>query len=227
VVRLVRTATGKEVARLTVPEPTRLGVVCFTPDGSQLITQGSENGGLHIFDLRAIRRQLREIGLDWSDEPLPAPAEERSRTPLDIRVVGADLVGRNPRVLNEVWRLVTGPARQRDPARALELIQEEMKLQPNDPTFLSTLGVVQYRNGQYKEAVATLEKSLAASKGQSDAIDLFFLAMCHGRLGDAAKAKDCFDRAVKWVEAQKDLPAQQVEQLKAFRAEAEAALQAP
>jgi uncharacterized protein HemY len=159
---------------------------------------------------------------------LPAPAEERSRTPLDIRVVGADLVGRNLKALfNDAWQLVTGPAGQRDPARALELIQETMKLQPNDPNFLTILGVVQYRNGQYKEAAATLEKSLAAGKGQSDATNLFFLALCHARLNDRDKAKSCFDRAVKWVEAHKDLPAQQVEELKAFHAEAEAALQAP
>jgi hypothetical protein len=228
VVRLVRTATGKEVARLTAPEQTRLSPQCFTPDGSQLITVGTESGALHIFDLRAIRQQLRELGLDWSDEPLPTPAEEPSRTPLDIRVVGAELLGRNPMALNnEAWRLVTGPAGQRDPARALKLIEEAVKLLPNETTFLNTLGVIQYRNGQYKEAAVTLEKSLAADKGQSDAFDLFFLTMCHAKLGDAARAKDCFDRAVKWVEAQKDLPPQQVEELKAFRAEAEAALRAP
>jgi serine/threonine protein kinase/WD40 repeat protein len=88
VVRLVRTATGKEVARLTAPEQTRLGQVCFTPDGSRLITWGEERRALHIFDLHAIRRGLREIGLDWSDEPLPAPSNAAAKAePLDIRVV--------------------------------------------------------------------------------------------------------------------------------------------
>jgi serine/threonine protein kinase/WD40 repeat protein len=93
VVRLVQTATGKEVARLTAPEQTRLTPQCFTPDGSRVITRGAESGALHIFDLRAIRQQLREIGLDWSDEPLPA-AEGPLPPPLDVRVVGAKLPGK-------------------------------------------------------------------------------------------------------------------------------------
>jgi tetratricopeptide (TPR) repeat protein len=224
-VRLVCTATGKEVARLTDPEQARLGVVCFTPDRSQLITYGCESRALHIFDLRVIRQQLREIGLDWSDEPLPAPTEEPPRTPLDIRVVGAELAGQDPMAINnQAWLLVTGPAEQRDPKKALELIQDAVKLQPNEQLLLNTLGVVQYRNGQLKEAVAALEKSLAAGKIRSDASALFFLAMCHAKLGEPDQAKDYFGRALKWTPAQQDLPAQRFEELKAFRAEAEDAL---
>ncbi len=121
---------------------------------------------------------------------------------------------------NQAWHLVTGSG-QRDPARALELIARAIKRRPNDPTFLNTLGVVQYRNGNYAKALVTLEKSLAAGAGRSDAFDLYFLAMCHARLGDPTQAKDCFARAVKWTAAQKNLPPQYAEELKAFRAEAE------
>jgi WD40 repeat protein len=220
VVRLVRTATGKEVARLTAPEETRLSPQCFTPDGSLLITVGSESTALHVFDVRAIRQQLRELDLDWDAPPSPA-AVPTAPAPLEVRVVGADslldLKGLNYRA----WRLVTGPAEQRDPARALQLIRKAVKHEPVEAMHWNVLGVVQYRNGQYREAVAALEKSLAAGQGQFDAYDLFFLAMCHARLGDAAKAKDCFERAVKWVEAQKTLPPLHVEELRAFRAEAE------
>jgi uncharacterized protein HemY len=128
---------------------------------------------------------------------------------------------------NRAWSLATGPADQRDPAQALKLIQDALKLQPDETSFQNTLGVIQYRNGQYAQAITRLEKSLRINKGEFAAFDLFSLAMCHAKLGDAAKAKDCFDRAVRWTEAQKNLPADYVEELKAFRTEAEAELRTP
>jgi tetratricopeptide (TPR) repeat protein len=128
---------------------------------------------------------------------------------------------------NRAWRLVTGPPGQRDPKQGLELIRKAVEMEPDEPMYQNTLGVALYRNSRWTESIAALEKSLALSKGQWDAFDLFFLALCHAKLGDAAKAKDCFDRAVKWTEAQKNLQAQHVEELKAFRSEAEAELRAP
>jgi WD40 repeat protein/Tfp pilus assembly protein PilF len=83
VVRLVHPETGVEVARLTAPEKTRLLPWGFTPDGGTLLTCGLESRDLHVFDLRAIRAGLRELGLDWDDEPLPA-ARPRPDKPLHV-----------------------------------------------------------------------------------------------------------------------------------------------
>ncbi len=64
--------------------------------------------------------------------------------------------------------------------------------------------------------------------GTADAYDLFVLAMCHQRLGDADKARNCQDRAVRWCqEHEGGLPVQQREELKVFRQEAAAMLKPP
>ena len=146
---------------------------------------------------------------------------DRSHADAD-RKKAAEVARNDPRQLNNrAWRLLTGPAAERDPVRALELAKKIIERAPDSQEYLNTLGVAQYRNGLYGESIATLENSLKAGKGQFDAFDLFFLAMCHAKLGDSLKARDCFDRALKWTEAHKDLPAQHKEELKAFRAEAE------
>jgi hypothetical protein len=64
-VRLVEAASGREIIQL--PDP-RLesALPLFTPDGTRLITLTNGNvPGIHIWDLRSIRRQLAKMGLDW------------------------------------------------------------------------------------------------------------------------------------------------------------------
>jgi WD40 repeat protein len=221
VVRLVAPATGKELARLTAPEPEALQPHCFAADGTLLVCLNVDREALQIFDLRRIRGRLAALGLDW--DALPYPAAAGAGKPQTFEFVGVDLIDPQAAATelnNQAWRLVTGPAEQRDPEAALEPIQQALKHRPNDPNFLNTLGVVQYRRRQYAAAVAALEKSLANAPGQHDGVNLFFLAMCHARLGAGGMARDCFDRAVRWLEGRRGLPARQVEELQTYRAEA-------
>ncbi len=135
------------------------------------------------------------------------------------------LLPRHPKALNDrAWTLATGSIDQRDAERAVALARQAVALAPGEQESLNTLGVALYRAGQYAEAVAVLEQSLAAGKGEFDAFDEFFLAMAHYRLGRANRARACFDRAVRWLSERKNLPAQSIPELTRFRAEAEAVL---
>jgi serine/threonine protein kinase/WD40 repeat protein/tetratricopeptide (TPR) repeat protein len=135
------------------------------------------------------------------------------------------LLPKDPMALNNrAWTYATGPIDQRDPERAVALAQRAVALAPGEQVSLNTLGVALYRAGQYAEAISALEQSLAAGKGEFEAFDLFFLAMAHHRLGHADQARACFDRSVRWWDAQKNLPAREVAELAAFRAEVESVL---
>jgi predicted Zn-dependent protease len=123
------------------------------------------------------------------------------------------------------WLLLTGPKELRDPEQALPQARKAVELEPDQRHFLNTLGVALYRTGKIGEAVPVLERSLDAGKGQINASGLFFLAMCHHRQGDAARARQCLEDGRRWFQTHKDkLPAGWVEELSAFQAEADAVL---
>jgi tetratricopeptide (TPR) repeat protein len=125
------------------------------------------------------------------------------------------------------WTTAALRASGRAPARALALARLPVELAPDQAIYRNTLGVIQYRAGRFAEAIATLEKGLAVGDGQFDGFDLFPLAMAHERLGHRAAARDCFDRAVRWLGNQQGLSEQYARELAAFRAEAQALLDSP
>ncbi len=68
VVALFDPATSQRLATLESPDPVHLSWLSFSPDGTHLAA-ASENQTIQIWDLRAIRRQLRELRLDWDRPP--------------------------------------------------------------------------------------------------------------------------------------------------------------
>jgi tetratricopeptide (TPR) repeat protein len=128
---------------------------------------------------------------------------------------------------NLAWLLATAPGPFRKPAEAIEHARRAVELAPGNQLSLNTLGVALYRAGKFADSIETLQKSLAAGKGQLEAFDLFFLAMAHHRLGHREAARGCYDRAVRWLGEQKGINQQYVKDLAGFRGEAEALLARP
>jgi hypothetical protein len=68
--------------------------------------------------------------------------------------------------------------------------------------------------------VPHLKAALKGPKGATTAFDLFHLAMCHHRLGDAGQARARFDEGVRYATLHKWLDPTQGESLQATQAEA-------
>ncbi len=368
-IALIDRASGRRLARLGSPGQSRVYAMTFTPDGTRLIGADQDNLITHVWDLRKLREELKQLGLDWDAPAYPPPEPEPAGaavpqvrvhlgsleddaalgdrpTPEHLRrLVGlnslvlafqpfnfkayrqrgrayarlddyrraiadysaallltpdaaerADLLarragnyiwlgeeGRGRADLGEAdrldaargatarhslarsllrrsmrpgrrggaaglrdlrlavrldpemgvahnnlaWLLLAGPPELRAPAEALRHAYRAAELADRPRVYDNTLGVALYRNGEYARAIPALERSLAAGGGETDAYDLYFLAMCHAKLGDKALAKECFERAVRWVESKTGLRAEYAEELRQFRAEAEVALRRP
>jgi tetratricopeptide (TPR) repeat protein len=113
------------------------------------------------------------------------------------------------------------------PRQAVALAQRAVQAAPNQGDRWHTLGIAEYRAGHQMAALAALMKSIELSKG-GDASDSFFLAMAFHELGRRTEARQYYDRAVAWMEQNKQAlkqNAQQAEELCRFRDEAEQVLE--
>ncbi len=107
------------------------------------------------------------------------------------------------------------------------MARQAIALEPRKSLYLESLGAALYGVGRYAEAIDVLERSLKAGRGQTDAFELFFLAMSHRGLGRPGQALMYFDRGVRWLDGKKELAPKHVRELTTFRAEARAVLAGP
>jgi WD40 repeat protein len=235
-VRLWDADSGRHL--LTVADyPAGVNRLAFSPDGRRLAS-GNVTSIVRIWETEAFpetvirqrelvariqdvfrRTGLREEVLSRFRPDHSLNDEERAFT---FQVAGS--CQESPALLQDlVWRAVQAPDRDHAVYQlALRPIRTAIRLAPqSDNRHRTTLGLALYRSGEYRQAMTTLEIESASDKETSSALNLFFLAICHARLGEPAKAKAYFDRAVKWVQGQKSLPAEHVEELKTFWIEAE------
>ncbi len=247
VLHLKEVATGRTVARLEDPCGDRATWQAFTPDGTRLVVAANYASAIHVWDLRAIRKRLKDMNLDWDwPEFPPAPAGKPAAAPLAIEVPSGNpirptltpeqrarraieryrrAVKARPdeaRPCNDLaWAYLTAPEALRDVEAAMPLAEKAVRLAPNSAHFRNTLGVAYYRAARYRDAVEVLRPNVEKQVDWALAHDLFFLAMSHHRLGEAARARAYYDWAVRWVATQRNLKPEHREELRAFRAEAE------
>jgi serine/threonine protein kinase/WD40 repeat protein len=249
VIHLMDSATFRTVARLEDPHGDRPVWQGFTPDGTQLVVVTDHAKAIHIWNLRAIRARLKEMNLDWDwPEFTSAPIDRAGDNPLTMEVVLGDLAKpaltrderaqesikrfrRNlettpdsARACNDLaWILISAPEKFRNAEEAVPLAEKAVRLDAN-PLHRNTLAVAYYRVGRYRQAVELLGHNVSDQGDSLLAFDLYILAMSYHRLGEAVRARDYYDWAVRWTKMQ-TLGATHTEELAAFRAEAEELLE--
>jgi serine/threonine protein kinase/tetratricopeptide (TPR) repeat protein len=85
----------------------------------------------------------------------------------------------------------------RIPNEAVDLASKAVQISPNNGTYLNTLGVAQYRAGQWNEAIETLGKSVALLPESHFAYSGFFLAMAHWQFDQRERANEYYEKAVE------------------------------
>ena len=98
------------------------------------------------------------------------------------------------------WFLAHCPDKAiRDTAAAIKHARRATELQANVGTYWFTLGMVQYRNGDWRDSLASLDK-MKAKGGEFDASDWFLIAMNRHQLKQKNAARSALGKAVEWIE---------------------------
>ncbi len=97
------------------------------------------------------------------------------------------------------WLLAHCPVRRlRDTRASIEHARRAAGLRPDLADYWFTLAMVQYRNGDYRASLATLE-IIKAKQGEFDASDWLLSALNLRRLDQKPQAREAVDKALDWM----------------------------
>jgi serine/threonine protein kinase/WD40 repeat protein len=97
------------------------------------------------------------------------------------------------------------PRPLRELERAVSLGRRAVELVPEAGACWNALGEGLLRVRRYHEAIATQERSLKTGHWRLDGLAFFILAISQHRVGDCAKARENFDRGVRWLRAERGI----------------------
>jgi WD40 repeat protein/tetratricopeptide (TPR) repeat protein len=191
IVRLVETETGRTLARFESPDLCSAQWATCTPDGSRLVITTNDGPAVHVWDLRAIRRRLADLGLDWDAPPLPS-AESSSgvaedRPSLKVEVDFGPLTGYSEECKNHL---------EQHTVPAQELVArhtDRLKAHPDEVESLHQRGHAMRRLNRIEEAL--VDFSAASALRPLDAHLRAYQGVCLLDLKRYASALDYLNQA--------------------------------
>jgi tetratricopeptide (TPR) repeat protein len=141
------------VARLESPDLCDIWWSTFSPDGSRLVVTTNDRPApaVHVWDLRAIRRRLVELGLDWDAPPLPgseaSPGDQRDRPSLKVEVDFGPLKRHSEQYQSHLEQYAV-PAEE-----LVTRYTERLRAHPDDPGSLHQRGHALLRLNRFEEAL--------------------------------------------------------------------------
>jgi tetratricopeptide (TPR) repeat protein len=105
----------------------------------------------------------------------------------------------NSRALNLLAWSLTDPQRPYfDPAQSVELARRAVALSPLEATYWNTLGVAEYRAGNYQGAVQSITRSMEKAPHLTG-LNQFVLAMAQWQLGRKHPARSTYAMGLAWM----------------------------
>ena len=151
VICLVELETGRTLARLASPDLCGVQHVAFSPDGSRLVvtTKDRPTPAVHVWDLRAIRKHLARMGLDWD---APAYSEDDPADP------GAPLL---PPLQVDFGKLAEHLEQFTEPPEGLiERYTARLASDPNDADAYHHRALALYNLKRFPEAIDDLTQAI-------------------------------------------------------------------
>ncbi len=122
---------------------------------------------------------------------------------------------------NLAWELVSRrtPTHADDIGLAVRLALKTVEWEPDQAAYWNTLGVAQYRSGNFAAANQSLQTSIKLSEGGT-VIDWLFLACVKHHQGDRGESQRWYEHAMEWLQQNPVGDTDEAAQLIAFRDEA-------
>jgi serine/threonine protein kinase/tetratricopeptide (TPR) repeat protein len=158
----------------------------------------------------------------WSKDRRPEAATEFGQAQADWEAAQAAVKGKSHEFRNDLaaFLMECPDPQRRDPALAVRLVEEAVRMAPKDGHYRLTLGVAQYRAGQPAAALSSFDDAELRLQELTPAAWLY-RAMAHWKCRHKDEARRCFERAEKTIAT--DARQRQTASVRLSRLHAEAA----